>query len=267
VLTELYGKGGGLCQMAKNGQLHCPLIVRPTSEDVITGQLVQALRVLNPRWWLSDLLNNALGGRRFRRQAYRNLRIDPWVNKPPYPRELLPWAEGSTQVDICISYENPPTTVYIEAKYGSGISATTANGDGTHGYPADQITRNLRVGLLDCGWFDGPGSLFDMKPRAFAFILFSPGKAHPLIECYRHPDRVREAIPHADLLTGLPGSPFVGQLSYSDVGRVLGDNRRFLTRPERRIAEDLSAYLEFKQAHTPSRTTAEPSRADNGQGS
>jgi len=62
--------------------MHCPLIIRRTSEDVITGNIVQTLRVLNPRWWLPEVLNSALGANRFQRQIFRKLRIEPWVNQP-----------------------------------------------------------------------------------------------------------------------------------------------------------------------------------------
>lgn len=55
MLTEILGKGGCVCQPAKEGKLRCPLIVRPTSEDVITGHLFQSLRVLNPFWWFGSL--------------------------------------------------------------------------------------------------------------------------------------------------------------------------------------------------------------------
>src|SRR5262245_59165914 len=125
MLTEVKHKGGCLCEPAREGQLRCPLIVRPTSEDVVTGNLIQVLKVLNPHWWLRDFLNEALGVRCFRRQVFRNLRIEPWQNRPTYPRELVPWDEGSTQVDVTIAWENPPTTVFIEAKYGSELSPTT----------------------------------------------------------------------------------------------------------------------------------------------
>lgn len=130
MLTELYRKGGCLCQPAREGKLRCPLIVRPTSEDVVTGHIFQILGVLNPRWWLPDLLNEALGVTCFRRQVYRRLQIELWQNKPSYPRELLPWDEGSTQVDTTITWENPPTTVYIEMKYGSELSSVTAQNQG-----------------------------------------------------------------------------------------------------------------------------------------
>jgi hypothetical protein len=32
---------------------------------------------------------------------------------------MLPWDEGSTQVDLTFQWDNPPTTVYVEMKYGS----------------------------------------------------------------------------------------------------------------------------------------------------
>src|SRR5579883_118198 len=82
MLTEMLGKGGTLCSQARSGQIHCPLIVRPTSEDVVTGHLFQPLRCINPRWWLPDLLNGALGTNRFRRQVYRRLKIELWQNQP-----------------------------------------------------------------------------------------------------------------------------------------------------------------------------------------
>ena len=38
MLTELYGKGGRVCKEARKGNIRCGLIVRPNSEDVITGR-------------------------------------------------------------------------------------------------------------------------------------------------------------------------------------------------------------------------------------
>jgi hypothetical protein len=260
VLIELHGKGGSLCRQAKAGQIHCPLIIRPTSEDAITGDLVHALRCINSYWWLPDLLNAAVGACRFRRQVHRRLKIEPWVNMPPYPRELLPWDEGGTQVDLCISWENPPTTVFVEAKYGSKVAEATANGDGTQGYPADQLVRNIRVGLLGCGYFDAPGSLFAMPSRDFVMVLLAPRHGHPLVERYRDVGQLRAAIPHADRLVGLPRPPFVGELSYAHITRVLASNARFLTRAERQIVGDLTTYLQFKQSGVPSRPTLQAHR-------
>ena len=147
MLVELHGKAGTLCQPARLGQQHCPLIVRPTSEDNVTAHLVHALRTIAPRHWVSDFLNVALNCERFPRQYYRRFRIEPWVGKSPFPRHLIPWTEGGSEIDIQLSWENPPTTVFVECKYGSALSGRTNQNDGTHGYPSDQLVRNIRVGM------------------------------------------------------------------------------------------------------------------------
>lgn len=254
-LTEMLGKGGTLCSQARSGDIRCPLIVRPTSEDVITGHLFQMLGYLNPRWWLPDLLNEALGTDRFRRQVYRGFKVSLWQNQPAYPRELLPWDEGSTQVDVVISWENPPTTIFIEAKYASGLSASVSNDDGESGYPSDQLIRNIRVGLLRCGHFRPAPSLFPPATRDFVVLVLSPWKGHPLVQRYRATDELRMAIPHADKLIGCPRSPFVGEIAYGDITSLLRRQSRWFTRAERLIIEDLTAYLEFKITTIPAKAS------------
>ena len=257
MLTEILRKGGCLCQPAKEGKLRCPLIVRPTSEDVITGHLFQVLKVLNPRWWLSDFLNLALGVPAFNRQVFRDLRIEPWVNKPTYPRELLPWDEGSTQVDVVITWENPPTTVYIEMKYGSELSAVTSKNQGQHGFPADQLSRNARVGLLECDYIQRP-QLFEGSHRDFLLLVISPDGGQPLVARYRNPVQLRAAIPHSDLLAQLPRLPFIGELGYLDIIRILRQQKRWFSRPERILIDQLTAYLEMKLANRPRRMPLNP---------
>lgn len=248
MLTEMLGKGGSLCSRARAGEIHCPLIVRPTSEDVITGHIAQALRLLNPRWWLPDLLNAALGARRFRRQYYRGFRVEPWRNRPCFPRELLPWDEGSTQVDLTLSWENPPTTVLIEAKYGSGLSACVAGDDGSSGYPSDQLIRNIRVGLLEAGYYKREGELFALPPADLVVLVLAPARGHPLVQGYRNPEILRDAIPHADRLIGRPREPFVGEFGYRDIVNLLRRQARWFSRAERAVAMELATYLEFKLA-------------------
>jgi hypothetical protein len=252
LLTELYRKGGCLCQPAREGQLRCPLIVRPTSEDVVTGNLFQALKVLNPRWWLADLLNEALNVTCFRRQLYRKLKIKLWQNKASYPRELLPWHEGSTQVDVTITWENPPTTIYIEMKYGSELSPITARNQGQHGFPSDQLSRNARVGLLECGYFQLP-RLFRARQRDFLLLVISPAGSQSLVDCYRDPVQLRAAIPNSDLIPRLPCLPFIGELTYPDIVRILRRQTRWWSRPERILVGQLTDYLEMKVATRPRR--------------
>jgi hypothetical protein len=264
MLTELHRKGGCPCQPAREGKLRCPLIVRPTSEDVVTGNLFQALKIINPRWWLPDLLNQALGVTHYRRQVFSGLRIEPWQNKPCYPRELLPWAEGSTQVDVNITWENPPTTLYIEMKYGSALSSITSRNHGEHGFPADQLSRNARVGLLECGYLQRL-LLFPATKRDFLLLVISPDKGNSLVARYRDPKKLRKAIPHSDLILNLPKLPFIGELSYLDIVTMLRSQRRWFTRPERILVDQITEYLEMKLATRPQRTPLEQFSSRIGQ--
>lgn len=245
MLTELGGKGGCLCEPAKSGTLRCPLIVRPTSEDVITGQLFGTLRAINPRWWLPDFLNQALGVERFRRQVFRKLRIELWQKQPAFPRWLIPWNEGQTEVDVVITWENPPTTVFIEMKYGSPLSGSTVHNNGHAGYPSDQLIRNARVGLYQCGWYE-EDKLFEFPPRDFNLILLSPKMGHPLVEQYRDLGKLREAIPHSEKLANLPLAPFIGEIDYYYINKIIEANYRLMNRTEQHNSEILLQYTYLK---------------------
>ena len=254
MLTELRGKGGVVCTAARSGAIRCPLIIRPTSEDVVTGELFGALSCLNPRWWLPDLLNAGLGAERFRKQLFRGLKIELWRNRPPYPRELLPWTEGSTQVDVTISWRNPPTTVLVEVKYCAELSTSTTRNNGEHGFPSDQLTRTLRVGLLETGWLQPPQIV--STPRRDLVVLFlSAADGHELVDEYRDGKRVGEAVPRSDLLEGLPAAPFVGHLSYRQVVEVLARQRRWFSLAERKLIDQLLEYLTLKIATRPGTTS------------
>ena len=245
MLTEMLRKGGNVCSHARQGNIRCPLIVRPTSEDVITGYVFQSLRAINPRWWLPQFLNGALGVDRFRQQVFREMKVELWKNRPPYPREMLPWKEGSTQVDVTISWENPPTTVFVEVKYTANLATSTAGDDGSSDFPSDQLIRNARVGLLETNWFDRD-DLFPIEPRDFVLVVFGPRTGLALVKTYREPNSFLRAIPHSTRLIGLPSPPFIGELSYTGLSRILRANRNWFTRPERIVADDVARYLDFK---------------------
>ncbi len=247
MLTELGGKGGRVCQPALDGELRCPLIIRPNSEDAITGNLYGTLQAINPRHWLPHLLNRALGTERFRTQVYRDLKIKLWQRQPVMPRHLVPWREGQTEVDVVISWQNPPTTVFIEMKYRSELSETTSHNFGRNGFPSDQLIRNIRVGLYQTGWYDEP-KLFDMPPQDFVLLLISPKPQTHLVQKYRDPVQLRQSIPHGHLLRRLPRLPFIGQLSYTDIIAILSTRLRLMTRPERILVSQLCEYLRFKLA-------------------
>lgn len=246
MLTEVHGKGGQVCEPARLQQLRCPLMIRSSSEDVITGEIVQVMRTINPRWWLAEFLNTALGAKRFQQQVYRRLRIEPWVNQALYPQELLPWKEGSTQVDVEIAWENPPTTVFIEAKYQAPLAWKTSNSTGASKHPGDQLIRNVRVGLHACGYLRS-NELFESSPRDFVVIVLSPTPGHMLVQRYRNERTLRKSIPHSDALIGLPRQPFVGEIGYAAIRAVFRSKKRFMTPAERSVVDHLETYLTYKR--------------------
>jgi hypothetical protein len=246
MLTELRGKGGRICQSALDGAIRCPLIVRPTSEDVVTGEIFQALQLIDPRRWLPQLLNRGLGVERFRTQVFRGLKIEVWQKQPAMPRELLPWTEGQTEVDVVITWENPETTVFIEAKYRSDLSATTTHHHGMNGYPSDQLIRNARIGLRQTGWYRETG-LFQAPKRNFLLLLLNAaGAPHPLVERYRDAHHLVASLPQNHLIEALPPAPFVGCIGFRDIANVLHSQGRWMSWNERLIANQLSDYLAFK---------------------
>lgn len=245
---ELGGKQGKLCQPAAEGKTRCPLVLRSNAEDPVTANVMGVLKALQPGWVIPDLLNAALGSDRFDRRLLPNFRIDLWQNRPMFPVELLGWREGSSQIEVTVRWEGRfPTTAFFEFKYESPLSPKTANGDPTGTYPSDQLVRNIRVGLLECGWYK-QARLFESRPRDFVQILVAPSRGNPLVGKYRNSAKLLASIPHADKLRGLPRTPFVGELSFTDIADVLKRQRRHLTAPERRLVDQLVAYLALKSA-------------------
>lgn len=245
MLIEVNGKGGRVCAEAKSGKLRCPLMVRPTSEDVVTSRIFSSLKCINPRWWLPGFLSAALGDGRFRPQIFRKLAINLWVRQKGVPKGLVPWNEGQTEVDVVVSWENPPTTVFVEMKYLSPLSKSTVDSPKQSKYPTDQLIRNVRIGLWRCGWYFEQ-KLFREQPREFYTVLFSPKNGNELVQRYRSPENVRAAIPNSNRLIGLPDQPFVGEVSFRQLCKVLNANLENMTCSERSNVTLLVDYLELK---------------------
>ena len=117
-------------------------------------------------------------------------------------------------------------------------------------YPSDQLIRNARVGLYECGYFRGK-TLFPIPTRDFVLLLVSPTSDHYLVKRYRKRKNLLTAIPHSDRLSGLPNAPFVGQFSYRHIRKMLVRQRRWFTRPERMLVDQLGDYLEWKEYQVP----------------
>lgn len=158
----------------------------------------------------------------------------------------------------------PPTTIFVECKYGSALSGRTNQNDGSLGFPSDQLVRNIRVGLHECGYYR-TDTLFASESRDFAVIVLAPETGIPLVREYRDLHRLRKAIPHGDRIAW-PGIPFVGEIGYKDIRNLLLARRRFTTRAERQVIDALVEYLTFKHQTRPHRsglpTATEPDAPD-----
>lgn len=79
-------------------------------------------------------------------------------------------------------------------------------------------------------------------------VPLTPTSGNPLFQDYRIPEILRAAIPQSEKLTEFPRAPFIGELNYPDVGSILGRPRKWFSRPEQKLIDNLSEYLTFKLA-------------------
>ncbi len=223
--VELNRKAGRVCKDALAGKTHCPLIVRTSSEDVLVGNVFGMLRHIRPHLWLGPMLNAALDTDEFRQVWYKDLSIRLWERQPAFPSELLGFKEGRTEPDIIIEWENPPTTVWIEAKYHAPMAESTANSPNNN-----QATRGIRNLLYAAGHIQPPSRLFD-RPRRRPIWLALLKDA--------------EGTTDMDADNG-SNSTDTGGITWDQLRRLLNDQERFLSPIEVSMSERLTTYLDSK---------------------
>lgn len=238
--VELNGKAGRVCPEGMAGTIRCPLIVRQTSEDVLTGNVFGHLKFIRPHLWLGPLLNRGLGTNRFRQVWHKNLSIRLWERQARFPPELLPFKEGRSEPDIIIEWENPKTTVWIEAKYGSGLAEGTANARDN-----DQVLRGIRTLLVSTGHLR-PERLFHVEKRRAVWLALLNRKPEPVVDQYRDRGRLVSMLAGMGALESLPEEPFVGTVTWSDIAEALQRIRRQMTSTEAGVAETTIDYIHAK---------------------
>ena len=243
--TELYGKAGRLCDEARSGAKHCPLIVRSTSEDVFFGNVMGTLKNLTAPFWLNDFLNLSLGRTLYRQDSFEELTFRFWDTPVQYPAYLLPFPENPTEVDLTIEFANPDHTIFVEGKYTSPFARWTTRSRGS-GWFNNQVIRNTRVGLWLCGYFRDQPTLFPVRRRRFLFIAVTATKPNPLLHRYRYWPNILADIPNSDRLERPDLFPFVGEITYEDIQAVLRRNQGRFSAPERRFIDDLDNYISLK---------------------
>jgi hypothetical protein len=250
--VELNGKGGRVCKQAQAGEIHCGLIVRPSSEDLVVGNVFGLLKHIRPHLWLGPMLNLALETNRFRQVWYKRLSIRFWERQAKFPPELLDFREGHTETDLVIEWENPPTTVWIEAKWASRMATRTVN-CATN----DQVIRGVRTLLAETGHIRPP-RLFDKPVRQPIWVALVPSKPEPKVERYRNSQAIfgeqRPAAP-----ASLPVQSFVGTTTWADLRRIARQFSGLMTTAERSIATQMRDYLDSRLQCPTSRLVSESS--------
>jgi hypothetical protein len=239
-MVELNGKAGRVCPQAQSGEIRCPCIVRTNSEDVLTGEVFGQLRHIRPHLWLGPLLNIGLAAETQRKVWYKNLQIRLWERQDRFPPELLGFKEGRTEPDIIIEFENPATTIFIEAKYTSPLAEST-----THSENNNQVLRGVRTLLAATGHVQS-NPLFSMPKRRPIWLALMAYKPDSLVDRYRDRDALARHLDGIVERDDLPVDPFVGTITWKDIAQVLMDRLNQMTPAEKSITRELDQYIQHK---------------------
>jgi hypothetical protein len=139
-----------------------------------------------------------------------------------------------------IEFENPPTTIWIEAKYTSPLAERTSNSDDN-----DQVLRGIRTLLAVTGHVSSR-ELFTVprrKPIWLALLAYEP---EALVDGYRSREHLAASLKGILKEETLPSQPFVGTVTWNDIARTLLDSTTQMTPAERSIAKSLAAYIQHK---------------------
>ena len=105
IIFELFKTSGKkVCPPNYVRKNNCPLIVRTTSEDLLTANVFGILKNLDPTIWLRKFLGEAIKGKDFSRHTFENLSFEFWKRyHPPVNRK---YREGFSEVDVTISFKD-----------------------------------------------------------------------------------------------------------------------------------------------------------------
>jgi hypothetical protein len=238
IIFELFkSTGKKVCPPFHVRKGNCPLIVRTTSEDLLTANVFGILKNLDPKIWLRRLLGEAIKGQDFSQHSFEDLSFEFWKKyRPPINRATR---EGVSEVDVTLSYKDG--VIFIEAKYLAPISQKT-----THDADRNQIIRYLDLAAYH--FLNYPGSAID-----FYLILITDTEEPPMVLThYLLPKKLIEGISSGGLF-GIRHHLFdllaegTGWISWDNLNKILKNTRdQFQTQVEKHFLDDLILYLTYK---------------------
>ncbi len=238
IIFELYKSSGKkVCPPNYVRKSNCPLIVRTTSEDLLTANVFGILKNLDPKIWLRRFLGEAIKGKDFSHHTFENLSFEFWKRyRPPVNRKFR---EGPSEVDVTISYKDG--IIFIEAKYLAPVSLRTTND-----IKRDQVIRYLDLAAYH--YLNHPDGV-----KEFYFVLIIDSETPPwVLTRYRYDRNIIKGLTGPGLFkppvdTGRLLSKSIGWLSWAHLKRILEITRpQFMTQAERKFAGDLIMYLDYK---------------------
>jgi hypothetical protein len=238
IIFELFKSSGKkVCPPNYVRKSNCPLIVRTTSEDLLTANVFGILKNLDPTIWLRRFLGEAIKGKDFSSHTFENLSFEFWKRyRPPANRK---YREGISEVDVTISYKDG--IIFIEAKYLASVNLRT-----TSDPRRDQIIRYLDLAAYH--YLNHPDGV-----KEFFFVLIIDTDKPPwILTRYRYNQNLVNGLTSSGLFkppvdTGKLLSKGIGWLTWKQLRKILEATKgQFTTAPERRFVDDLIIYLDYK---------------------
>ena len=239
ITLELEGDGkklGKICERGYRNGPSCPLILRQSSEDLLTANVFGLLRRLRPALWLEPMLRAAFPRHDVPRLRFKDVTLALW-KKIPAPAERAV-REGFTEVDVYVAFG--VSVLLVESKFTSSLTPATA-----HDAQRDQLIRLIHVAfshLVD-------GEFFPRAP--LVLVLGVWGREPRLVTTYRNPDAIcasvssirsrEDGIAIARML-----SEGVAYLSWQRLARLLSAATQQGTALEAALLKDLVAYITAK---------------------
>ena len=238
IIVELFKTSGKkVCRQDYVRKFSCPMIVRGTSEDLLTANVFGILKNLDPKIWLRRFLEEAIKGKDFSRHTFENLSFEFWKRyRPPVNRK---YREGISEVDVTISYKDG--IIFIEAKYLAPISLRTSND-----VRRDQVIRYLDLAAYH--FLNHPDAV-----KEFYFVLIMDTEKPPwLLTRYKSQRNLAKGLTHHGLFPANEDiasllSKGIGWLTWKQVREILEVTKgQFITTTEQRFVSDLISYLDYK---------------------
>jgi hypothetical protein len=231
-------KAGHVCERSYRNGNGCPLIVRETSEDLLTANVFGILRRIRPELWLRPMLTRAFP------------KVRDWPDKelpevkfwqPVSPPSDRVATEGNTEVDVHVRWGK--VCLYIEAKYRAELSPGTV---------ADS-SRDQLIRLLDVVYEEEISTAL-FRREALVLVVGMSAEEPELVTRYRSPSEIRKALrvkhdrplfEKADYL-----SKHVGYVSWTELSRILAERPK-ASDLEGALLADVSDYIRHKRTLMP----------------